>query len=126
MMQLSKFHVQVINFLLGPYTTHIYEPGSIDKKTLLKIAGRGFNLEIFYEINSYSKVYKRWWVPNSRKHVIKLTAELTGEAPERLKIICGNHLHLPYEGSVEEPSSLELYNASNFYIEFLTHRGLKV
>ncbi len=125
-MTLAKFHVQVIHFLLGPYTTHIREPNGAEKRTLLKITGKGYGLEIFYEINTYSKVYKRWWVPTSRRHVIKLSAGLSGEAPERLRQVCDHYLHLPYDGKVEEPSTLELYNASNFYLEFLTIRGLNL
>lgn len=123
-MTFAQLHVQVIHFILGPYTTHIREPDGAEKKTLLKITGRGFDLEIFYEINTYSRVYKRWWVPTSRRHVIKLSAELTGDAPDRLRVVCGQYLHLPFEGRVEDPSSLELYNASSFYLDFLTSRGL--
>ncbi len=125
-MTLAKLHVQVIHFLLGPYTTQIREAAGEDKRKLLKITGKEFELEIFYEINTYSRVYKRWWVPTSRRHVIKLTAGLRGNAPERLRQVCDHYLHLPYDGKVEDPSALELYNASSFYLEFLTMRGLNL
>lgn len=123
-MFLSQLYVHVVHFLLGPYNTHIHEPGSAEKKKLLHLKGGGFDLEIFYEINTYTKVYKRWWVPNSRDHVIKLSTELRGDAPEKLQRVCSQYLHLPYDGKADQPSAMALYNASNFYLDFLAMRGL--
>lgn len=121
---LSTIHLYLVHFILGPYTTHIDEPNGARRVSLLSIHGKEFELQIFYEINTYSKVYHRWWVPTHQQHVIKLSAEITGNPPDRLKSICEHYLHLPYNGPPHKPSSLELYDASNLFLDSLTNRGL--
>lgn len=125
-MQLAKFIVRLSCFIKGPYKVIFSESNGFLKNTFLRVSGGPFEMLIFFEINTYRTIYKRWFIPNKTEQVLCLGTSFTGEPPTKLRIACCQTLCLPYQGNPLTPPSRYLYNASNLYLDVLRQRSAAI